>query len=124
VLVDGYKQILHTIYSPKQYYERIQTFFKEYQPNRKVSSRSKLKVYHITGLIKSALVLGIKDGARMHYWRLIFSTLLKYPRLLGLSITLAAQGFHFRKVYEKVKKMQVDDTMLARQIKVLDGRPL
>ena len=123
VLVNGYKQILHTIYSPKQYYERIQTFFKEYQPNSKVSSR-KLKVHHITGLIKSALVLGIKDRARMHYWRLVFSTLLKYPRLLGLSITLAAQGFHFRKVYEKVKKMQVDDTMLARQLEVMDGRPL
>ena len=123
VLVDGYKQILHTIYSPKQYYERIQTFFKEYQPNRKVSSR-KLKVHHITGLIKSALVLGIKDRARMHYWRLVFSTLLKYPRLLGLSITLAAQGFHFRKVYEKISKIQVDDALLDRQLKVLDGRPL
>ena len=124
VLVDGYKQILHTIYSPKQYYERIQTFFKEYQPNREISSRSKLKVHHITGLAKSALVLGIKDRARMHYWRLVFSTLLKHPRFLGLSITLAAQGFHFRKVYEKVKKMQVDDALLDRQTKVLAGRSL
>jgi len=75
-------------------------------------------------MIKSALVLGVKDGARMHYWRLMFTTLLKYPRLLGLSITLAAQGFHFRKVYEKVSKIQIDDTMLARQLEVLDGGSL
>jgi hypothetical protein len=123
VLVNGYKQILHTIYSPQQYYERIQTFFKEYHPSRKVSSR-KLKAHHIVGLIKSALVLGIKDRARVYYWRLLFSTLLKYPRFLGLSITLAAQGFHFRKVCEKVSKIQVDDALLDRQLKVLDGRPL
>ncbi len=124
VLVNGYKQILHTIYSPKQYYDRIQTFFQEYRPNGNLGSRSRLKVHHIVSMIKSALVLGVKDGARMHYWRLIFTTLLKYPRLLGLSITLAAQGFHFRKVYEKVSKIQIDDTMLARQLEVLDGRSL
>ncbi|MDD5509723.1 MAG: B12-binding domain-containing radical SAM protein [Dehalococcoidales bacterium] len=124
VLVNGYKQILHTIYSPKQYYDRIQTFFQEYQPNGNLGSRSRLKVHHIVSMIKSALVLGVKDGARMHYWRLMFTTLLKYPRLLGLSITLAAQGFHFRKVYEKVSKIQIDDTMLARQLEVLDGGSL
>jgi radical SAM superfamily enzyme YgiQ (UPF0313 family) len=122
VLVNGYKQILHTIYSPRQYYDRIHTFFQEYRPNGNLGSRSRLKVHHIVSMIKSALVLGVKDRARMHYWRLIFTTLLKYPRLLGLSITLAAQGFHFRKVYEKVRKIQIDEATLARQLGVLDGR--
>jgi hypothetical protein len=120
VLVNGYKQILHTIYSPKQYYERIQTFLKEYKPNKKSVPKLKPGAYIIKGLIKATLVLGIRDNARLHYWKMILSTMLKYPRLLGLSITLAVQGFHFRKVYEKVKKIKVDDSQIALQLKVLN----
>ncbi|MCK5434222.1 MAG: DUF4070 domain-containing protein, partial [Dehalococcoidales bacterium] len=121
VLVDGYKQILHTIYSPKQYYERIQTFFKEYQPNRKVDLKLKLEAYIIKGLLKSVFILGFKDKFRVYYWKLVISTLVKYPRRLSLAITLAAQGFHFRKVYEKIKDMKVDDALLALQVKILKG---
>jgi len=121
VLINGYKHILHTIYAPKQYYERIQTFFKEYKPNEKVGSKLKLEAYLIKGLIKSVFILGIKDKFRLYYWKLVLSTLVKYPQRLGLAISLAAQGFHFRKVYEKIKDIKVDDALLARQLKVLKG---
>jgi len=119
VLVNGYKQILRTIYAPKNHYERIYTFLKEYKPNKKVSPKFKLQAYQLKALIKSTLILGIKDRARVHYWRLILSTLLKYPRFIGLAITLAVQGFHFRKVYEKVKEIKVDEALLTRQLAVL-----
>jgi len=121
VLVNGYKQILRTIYAPKQFYERIQTFFKEYKPNEKVGSKLKLEAYLIKGLFKSVFILGIKDKFRVYYWKLFLSTLIKYPRHLGLAITLAIQGFHFRKVYEKIRDIKVDDALLARQAKVLRG---
>ena len=120
VLVNGYKHILHTIYAPKQYYERIHIFLKEYRPNEKMRPKVKLKAYQIRGLIKSAFILGIKDRARLHYWKLILSTLRKYPRLIGLAVTLAVQGFHFRKVYEKVKEIKVDEALLVRQLEVLN----
>ena len=121
VLVNGYKQILRTIYAPKQFYERIQTFFKEYKPNEKVGSKLKLEAYIIKGLFKSVFILGIKDKFRVYYWKLVLSTLVKYPRRLSLAITLAAQGFHFRKVYEKIRDMKVDNALLALQVKVLKG---
>jgi len=124
VLINGYKQILHTIYAPKQYYERIYTFLREYKPNRKAAPRVKFEAYYLKALIKSTLILGLKDKARLHYWKLILSTLRKYPRLIGLTITLAAQGFHFRKVYEKIKDIKVDEALLARQQKVLNGEPV
>lgn len=119
VLINGYKQILHTIYAPKAYYERIQTFLKEYKPNRKAARTMKFEAYDITGLIKSAFVLGLRDKARLYYWKLFFGTLWKRPRLLGLTISLAAQGFHFRKVYESIKDIKVDDALLTRQQEVL-----
>ncbi|GAH20939.1 unnamed protein product, partial [marine sediment metagenome] len=36
----GYKQVVDTIYAPKQYYERIRTFLREYKP----SNKGKIKI--------------------------------------------------------------------------------
>lgn len=119
VLVNGYKQILHTIYAPKQFYERIRTFFNEYKPNEKLSAKFKLDAYIIKGLIKSVIILGIKDKFRMYFWKLFISTLVKYPRRLSLAITLAAQGFHFRKIYENLRDIKIDDALTSRQLKGL-----
>ena len=35
VLLNGHKQILDTIYSPKFYYERIRTFLREFKPGKR-----------------------------------------------------------------------------------------
>ena len=121
ILVNGYKQILHTIYSPKQYYERISTFLKEYKPSKNVTSKLKIEPYHLKALVKATFILGIKDRASRYYWRLIFSSILKYPRNIGLCVTMAIQGFHFRKVCEKVSEIRIDDSLLARQKQVLEG---
>ncbi|MHC4346538.1 MAG: DUF4070 domain-containing protein, partial [Planctomycetota bacterium] len=37
---------------------------------------------------------------RIYYWKLIFWSLLRRPRLLPLAVTLAIYGFHFRKMFE------------------------
>jgi radical SAM superfamily enzyme YgiQ (UPF0313 family) len=124
ILVNGYKQILYSIYSPKEYYERIATFLKEYRPSKKIAFKIKLEAYHLKALVKATFILGIRDKASWHYWRLIFSSLLKYPRHVGLCITLAIQGFHFRKVYEKVREIQVDNALILRQQKMLSGEQI
>jgi len=99
-LINGYKNILNTIYSPKQYYERIKTFLKEYRPQRRKQA-FQLQFYHIRAFIKSMWVLGVKEKERKYYWRLFISTLLRHPRSFPISISLAVSGFHFRKVTEK-----------------------
>jgi radical SAM superfamily enzyme YgiQ (UPF0313 family) len=123
VLISGYKEILNTIYTPKNYYERIYTFFKEYKPNEKFKAKLKPQLYLVVGFIRAAFVLGVKDIARLHYWKLFFTTLRRSPRLLGLAITLAAQGFHFRKTYERIKDIKVDEALLLRQQELLDSNP-
>jgi len=100
-LINGYKNILNTIYSPKQYYERIKTFLKEYRPAQRKQALPQLRFFHIRALIKSMWVLGVKERGRTYYWRFVVSTLLKRPRVFPLSISLTIQGFHFRKVAEK-----------------------
>ncbi len=99
-LISGYKHIISTIYSPKQYYERVKTLLKEYKPKRKKKA-SRLQFYHIRAFSKSMWFLGVKERGRKYYWKLLVLTLLKHPRSFPLSMSLAVSGFHFRKVVEK-----------------------
>jgi len=99
-LISGYKRILNTIYSPKQYYERVKTFLKEYKPRRRKRA-SQFQFYHVRGVIKSMWFLGVREKGRRYYWKLFVSTLLRRPRSFPLSMGLAVYGFHFRKVIEK-----------------------
>jgi radical SAM superfamily enzyme YgiQ (UPF0313 family) len=102
-LINGYKNVLDTIYSPRHYYKRVIAFLKEYRP-RKTAGISQLRFYHIASLIRSLWFLGIIDKGRWYFWRLLISTLLKYPRNFALSIGLSVSGFHFRKVVEGYNK--------------------
>jgi len=112
-LIDGYKNILSTIYSPRQYYERIKTFLKEYKPAKR-KGRSQLQFHHIRAFIKSMWFLGIREKGRKYYWKLFISTLLRRPRSFPLSMSLAVYGFHFRKVIEKYINRPIEDTLKFR----------
>ncbi|MFC1930515.1 B12-binding domain-containing radical SAM protein [Chloroflexota bacterium] len=100
-LVSGYQEVLTTLYSPGQYYSRVRMFLKEYHPYRR-KAVSRIQWWHIWAWIRSMWFLGIKDGGRFHYWRLVFSTLMRHPRSLLLSMTLAIYGFHFWTVARKL----------------------
>lgn len=98
-LINGYKKILSTIYSPTCYYERVRNFLKEYKPLQKRIFRFRFS--HIGAFLKSLLFLGIIGKERVHYWKLIFWSLFKCPRFFPLSATFAIYGFHFRKIFRK-----------------------
>jgi radical SAM superfamily enzyme YgiQ (UPF0313 family) len=108
-LIMGYKHILNTIYAPKQYYERVWTFIKEYKPPTKRVRISQLRFSHITGLIKANWILGVVGKGRKYYWKLIISTLFMHPRAFPLSVSLSVFGFHFRKVAEQLNKTRIED---------------
>lgn len=97
VLREGYKNILHQIYSPKLYYERITTFLREYEPP---SIRVHLDLEYLLAFWRSVYQLGIKGVERMQYWKLWLWTLLHKPRLFPHAIELAIYGYHFRRVCE------------------------
>ena len=106
VLVNGYRHILNTIYSPKHYYGRISTFLKEYRP-AKLRWTKRFQMYHVPAFFRVMWSLGIVDKGRTHFWALLASTTFRRPKLLPLSINLAAFGLHFRKVAEKVSASPV-----------------
>jgi len=113
-LARGYKHVVDTIYAPKQYYERIKTFLKEYKPGNK--GKFKVSLLHLRALIRSTWVLGVKEKGRIHYWKLVIWTLLRKPKAFPLSVTLAVQGFHFRKVAGKVRASLAGDIRRLEQV--------
>lgn len=98
-LRDGYRKILATIYSPKEYYERVTQFLRTHEPLRRHAAP--LQFAHLRALSKSMLMLGVIGKERLYYWKLFFWALFRRPRLFTTAITLAIYGFHFRRVFEQ-----------------------
>jgi radical SAM superfamily enzyme YgiQ (UPF0313 family) len=99
-LIDGYRRIIKTIYSPKYYYQRICQFLRYYNPDgkRKVGSD------RIMAFLRSILYIGILGNGitQMYYWRLFIKALIFYRRSFKEVITLMIYGEHFRKVAKKI----------------------
>ncbi len=103
-LLNGYRTILRTIYSPKHYYARVKKFLEEYRPAS--PRKPRIPLTHVMALMKSMVRLGIVGRERFHYWRLLLWSLFRRPRLLPLAITLSIYGFHFRKVFRHHEKLR------------------
>jgi radical SAM superfamily enzyme YgiQ (UPF0313 family) len=99
-LIQGYKEILNTIYAPKHYYERIRTLLKEYKPRTKTFTLQS-KRWSIQGLLNCMWFMGIRENGRRYYWRLVASTLFTRPKSFPLLISLSIYGYHFRRVVRK-----------------------
>lgn len=99
-LVEGYQKIVATIYSPKNYYRRINTLISNYKP----SAKNKLSFEDFVATIKSMWHVGILSRARFWYWRLLIKTSLRKMRALPIAIELAIYGLHFEKVCDKILK--------------------
>jgi radical SAM superfamily enzyme YgiQ (UPF0313 family) len=97
-LQEGYRRVLHQLYAPREYYQRVKKFLKEYKPLPMKSYR--FKPQYLGALVRSVVVLGIISKGRQYYWRLFFWSLFTRPRLFPLAITFAIYGFHFRRVFE------------------------
>jgi radical SAM superfamily enzyme YgiQ (UPF0313 family) len=93
----GYKRIMHYIYSPEPYYQRVKAFLHEYQSPR---TRIPRDFEYILAFFRSVYRLGIVDKTRKYYWKLLLWTLFHRPGLLPSAITLAINGFHFRRICE------------------------
>jgi len=93
-LIDGYHDVLSTIYSPGYYYERIKTFLKEFKP-RKIKP-PKIRLYHFRALLSSVWFLGMKESGRHYYWGLILWSIFRKPALLPYAVGLPLGLLHFR----------------------------
>ena len=98
ILFSGYTKILETIYNPKNYYERIKTFLREFKPVKKDVSRKRIQKFELRAFFGSIWLLGIRSRGRGHFWNLLFWVALKYPGLFHQAISSSLAGVHLRTV--------------------------
>jgi radical SAM superfamily enzyme YgiQ (UPF0313 family) len=99
-LIEGYRKIVRTIYSPRYFYQRVCRFLEQYQPRRRhLSERSGIRSF-----LRSIFYLGVLGNGRSqwYFWKMLIRSLVRYPRLLPEIMTLMAYGHHFRKVAKRV----------------------
>ena len=93
----GYQAVLDNIYSPREYYQRVLEFLKEYRPIRK----RRINWLEIKALIRSMIYLGILEKGKIYYWKLFIRALMFHRAAFGEAISSALFGYHFRKLLSK-----------------------
>ena len=95
-LLEGYKRILSTIYSPAEYYQRALDCLSHLTQGPE--PRTTRLTSDIAAFARVALVLGLLDSARMDFWRYMKRTVTEHRQNFAHAVTLAAMGYHFRKL--------------------------
>jgi radical SAM superfamily enzyme YgiQ (UPF0313 family) len=99
ILVKGYSDLLSSLYSPQNYYQRVINFLRDFKPQIKNINFSKLRFYHLKALFASLWLLGVQNKGRLYYWKLIFWSLFRRPRTFPQAIGFSITGLHFRRLY-------------------------
>jgi radical SAM superfamily enzyme YgiQ (UPF0313 family) len=101
-LIEGYKTVLNTIFSPRNYNKRIKVLLQEY---RKFGKDARVTFWtKINVLIHTFWKLGVREKGRTHFWRLCLWTAVKRPQLMPDAIMLSIYGFHYRRVLTNALK--------------------
>ena len=95
-LVEGFWRVVRTIYSQKEYFERIKTFFGEHSFPKTL--RLPVSGNDIKAVFRAIWRLGILEKGRSFFWRLIIHVLWNYPHRFAQAMRIAIYGYHFRKI--------------------------
>lgn len=96
-LINGYYSVMRSIYSPKNYYERVKTFLETYRPKKYLSKNGGFGVRSISAFIRACFHLGIASTGRLEYWKLLIWSSLKGWRVFAMAVKFSIFGYHFRK---------------------------
>ncbi len=99
-LIEGYKNILRNIYSPREFYRRSLDCLSRFHKDR-IEPRSSTIGEDLRAFSKLILTLGVRDRARLQFWDYFLKLFLHHRSNIAHGLTLAAMGYHFRQITEK-----------------------
>ncbi len=97
ILVEGYRSILRTIYTSREYYQRALETLRRVSGTPPEPNRYSL----VNGLMTFTRVvvrLGVLDHERREFWKFFGSSLAHHREQFAHSMRLAVMGYHFRKL--------------------------
>ena len=99
VLRSNFRALVHDLYEPCNYYNRVRRFLQFYKEPRQKPPLNKAV---IVAVLRCLVRLGGLDSGRSHFWRILLWTCWHKPQSIQNFIGLAILGHHFRQVYQQV----------------------
>jgi radical SAM superfamily enzyme YgiQ (UPF0313 family) len=93
-LEQGYRDMMASLYSPREYYARLRTFLREYRPRKR--RRARLRGWHVLAFVRSLYYLSVVGEERFHYPGFLIWTAFNNPKAFSTAIFLAISGYHLR----------------------------
>lgn len=95
-VIEGYRWVMNSVYSPEMFYNRMLAFLRTYRPRAKTY----LQNSDLRAFVRSMWYLGIADhNSRNYYWKLLRKAVSDYRESFGDVVTMAVWGYHFRKLF-------------------------
>ncbi len=95
-IIEGYRWVMNSVYSPEMYYNRMLAFLRTYHPR----ARTYLQNNDLMTFARSLWYLGIVDNkSRNYYWKLLRKAFANYNDAFGEIITMEIYGYHFQKLF-------------------------
>jgi len=96
-LRSGYRELVRSLYQPKNYYDRVRNLLAEYkEPKEKPPFTWNIFI----AVMRCFFWLGLVRNGRQHFWRIFFWTLLNKRESVQNFLGLAIVGYHFTKIHE------------------------
>jgi len=99
-LIEGYKRILQTIYSPREFYGRAVDCLRSVKEGT-VEIRQPHSLNEAVSFIRLVLKLGVLDHNRIEFWRYFRRVFTEHRSSFSRAMLLAAMGYHFRLLTEE-----------------------
>jgi radical SAM superfamily enzyme YgiQ (UPF0313 family) len=100
-LIEGYRQVLGTVYSPDAYYKRSLEVLARTGPGRPEPVGGGFFKIAAT-LLRTVFSLGLRDRERGSFWKFIGKVLSRHNKQVPQALILASMGYHFRKLTENL----------------------
>ena len=101
LLVEGYRSILRTIYSSREYYQRALETLRRVSGTAPEPNRYSL-VHGLMTFTRIIVRLGVLDEERREFWKFFGRSLAHHREQFAHSMRLAVMGYHFRKLNESI----------------------
>ena len=90
-LLAGYRRILETIYSPREYFERASAFLSQLGS----AARAPIVFSDLMAVARSFWRQGLLSNYRTEYWKFIVQAAARHREHFDKALTLAIMGHHF-----------------------------
>jgi len=97
-VLKDYVQVIKYIYEPKRYYERAIYMGLQLKPDYKYRPTLRKKLKLVKAFLKLDLNVGFDKTTGWHYWKMLFTIILKNPRAIEAMVNLATMFIHFQKM--------------------------